>query len=64
MHNQTRVVFNAYLMAVQTLNNAVDASKRFNVLPSVQQTLETRIQDSSVFLQSINLVPVDEMSGQ
>ncbi|NQZ32513.1 MAG: phage major capsid protein, P2 family [Oceanospirillaceae bacterium] len=64
MNNQTRIVFNAYLMAVQTLNNAVDASKRFNVLPSVQQTLETRIQDSSVFLQSINLVPVDEMSGQ
>lgn len=64
MRNDTRLVFNRYLEQQATLNGVSDASKKFNVDPTVAQKLEDRIQESADFLKSINIVPVDEQSGQ
>ncbi|MFP6558155.1 phage major capsid protein, P2 family [Paraburkholderia sp. B3] len=64
MQNNTRELFNAYLAAIAKLNAIADPSKKFAVSPSVQQTLEKRLQDSSAFLNSINVAPVTEQMGE
>jgi len=64
MRNETRLQFNAYLDQVATLNQIPDAAQKFNVDPSVQQTLETKIQESSEFLAKVNIVGVREQSGE
>lgn len=63
MRNDTRRLFNAYLAQLATLNNVESAAEKFTVEPSVQQTLETRIQESSAFLSQINVVGVPEQAG-
>lgn len=63
MRNETRVLFNAYRDQVARLNGVDDATTKFSVDPSVQQTLETKIQESSAFLGQINLIGVGEMQG-
>jgi P2 family phage major capsid protein len=63
MRNETRVLFNAYLQQIAALNGIADAMKKFTVSPSVQQTLETNIQESSDFLKRINIVPVTDQKG-
>ncbi|MFW6032449.1 MAG: phage major capsid protein, P2 family [Phycisphaeraceae bacterium] len=45
-------------------SGVTSASEQFNVEPSVQQTLESKIQESSDFLRSINIIGVDELKGQ
>lgn len=64
MRNETRAVYSAYLAQQAKLNNVASASDKFNVTPSIQQKLETKIQESSEFLKSINIVPVHEMKGE
>ncbi|WP_338728070.1 phage major capsid protein, P2 family [Shewanella baltica] len=64
MRNTTRTLFNSYLGQVATLNGVETATAKFTVEPSVQQTLETRMQESSQFLGQINIVPVTEKSGE
>lgn len=64
MKNQTRVLFNAYLGQIAALSNVPDATKKFTVAPSVQQTLETKMQESSGFLAQINIVPVTDQKGE
>ena len=67
MKNSTRLLFTAFVSQIALLNSvdaAVVATSKFTVEPSVQQTLETRIQESSEFLTQINIVPVDEMKGE
>ena len=64
MKNPTRKHFSAYLAQLATINGVESAAQMFTVAPSVQQTLESRIQESSAFLQSIGIYPVDEMQGQ
>lgn len=64
MRNDTRKLFNAYLGRIATLNGVDDATKTFNVLPNVQQTLETKIQESSDFLGRINMVGVTDQQGE
>lgn len=64
MRNETRVAFNAYVKAIEELNGVPDARTKFAVSPSVQQKLESRIQASSQFLQRINIIPVQEQSGE
>lgn len=64
MRNDTRVVFNQYLSDVAQLNGVASAIQKFTVAPSIQQTLETRIQESSAFLNSINNMGVMEQSGE
>jgi P2 family phage major capsid protein len=48
---------------IATLNGVSDVTKSFSVQPSVQQTIETRMQESSEFLGQINIVGVDEQQG-
>jgi len=64
MDNLTRVRWNAYTAGLARANGGVDVAKKFNVTPSVQQKLEKKIQESSAFLQKINVVPVTQMMGQ
>lgn len=64
MKNDTRVKFNAYLAQLASINGVESAATQFTVSPSVQQTLETKIQESSEFLRRINMVPVPEMAGE
>lgn len=63
MRKETRLAFNAYKAAIAQLNGTADVSEKFTVDPSVQQTLETRIQESSDFLTRINNIGVTEQSG-
>lgn len=64
MKNPTRKQYSAYLAQLATLNSVESAAQMFTVTPSVQQKLESRIQESSEFLKSIGIYPVDEMQGQ
>ncbi|RZJ05745.1 MAG: phage major capsid protein, P2 family, partial [Rubrivivax sp.] len=45
-------------------NGVPSARESFSVIPSVQQTLETRIQESSAFLKLINMIGVRELKGE
>lgn len=64
MRNETRILFEEYSRRIATLNGVSDATKKFTVEPSVQQTLENKIQESGQFLGQINLVGVPEMIGE
>lgn len=64
MRNDTRALFNAYLQQLAQLHGVPDVTTKFTAAPSVAQTLETRIQESSQFLSSINMYGVGEQSGE
>lgn len=64
MRNETRQAYNAYLQQIAQLNGVPSAAEKFAVTNPVQQTLETKMQDTSEFLQRINIVPVTEQIGQ
>ena len=64
MRNETRVLFNAYLHNLAELNGVDSVTQTFNVVPSVQQTMETKIQESSAFLTKINMIGVTEQQGE
>jgi P2 family phage major capsid protein len=64
MRNDTRLVFNAYMAAIATLSGVASAAEKFTVDPSVQQKLETHIQESSDFLKRVNIIGVDEQQGE
>lgn len=63
MRTDTRNAFNAYLDQVARLNNVPSALQKFAVDPSIQQTLETKLQESSDFLGRINVIGVSEQQG-
>lgn len=64
MRNETRLVFNGLLKQVALVNAVSSASESFTVTPSVQQKLESAIQESSAFLKKINIIGVDEKEGE
>lgn len=64
MRNETRIAYNAYLAQLASLNGVPSAAEKYTVAPSIQQTLESKIQESSDFLQRINVVGVPEQSGE
>lgn len=64
MRNETRQKFNALITRIATLNGVESVDKNFTVSPSVQQTLEAKIQQSSAFLSKINMVPVQDQEGE
>ena len=64
MRNDTRILFNGYLEQIATLSHVPSATASFAVDPTVQQRLESRMQESSEFLRRINLIGVDELKGQ
>ncbi|MCW8207622.1 phage major capsid protein, P2 family [Verminephrobacter aporrectodeae subsp. tuberculatae] len=63
MRNETRQAYIELLNQLGRLNTVADASKQFTVAPSIQQKLESKIQESSDFLSKINISPVIEMQG-
>jgi P2 family phage major capsid protein len=63
MRNETRFAFDQFLEAIAKLNGIPSATKKFAVSPSVQQKLETRIQESSDFLKRINVIGVTDKEG-
>lgn len=63
MRNETRQVYNALLSQIGRLNGVAEVVKQFTVAPSVQQRLETKMQESSDFLGKINMTPVVEAQG-
>lgn len=64
MKNDTRLAFNEYLAQQTKLNSVPSAAETFSVAPSVQQRLETKIQESSAFLKRINVIGVRDMKGE
>ncbi|KAF1072710.1 MAG: hypothetical protein GAK45_00145 [Pseudomonas citronellolis] len=64
MRNDTRQHYSAYLDQIAKLSGVASAAHTFAVEPTVQQALETRIQESSDFLTRINMIGVDELKGQ
>ncbi|MCZ4281716.1 phage major capsid protein, P2 family [Kiloniella laminariae] len=64
MKNESRVIFDAYTQQIAQINGVTDPTRQFAVNPTIEQKLENRIQESSDFLKSINIVPVDEIKGE
>jgi len=68
MNKITRAIFSQYIEGVAADNHltitSVELGQKFTVEPSVQQRLEEAVQQSSVFLQMINIVPVIEPQGE
>ncbi|MGL5661379.1 MAG: P2 family phage major capsid protein, partial [Aeromonas sp.] len=64
MRNETREKFTEYTGQLAKLNSVTSAMMQFSVEPSVQQTLETKMQESTVFLGMINMLSVQEIKGQ
>ncbi|MDH0894704.1 MULTISPECIES: phage major capsid protein, P2 family [Pseudomonas] len=64
MRNETRALFNAYLQQLAQLNGVTDVTTKFATAPSVAQTLESRIQESSEFLSRVNIYGVTEQMGE
>jgi P2 family phage major capsid protein len=64
MRNETRLAFNAYLAQIAQLNGVPSALEKFVAAPSVQQTLETKVQESSQFLSRVNNIGVTEQQGE
>ncbi len=64
MKAESRKIYNAYLSRVAEVNETEDTTVQFSVEPSVQQKLETKMQEDSTFLNSINVYPVDELKGE
>jgi len=64
MRPQTRLAYNKLAQRIAEVNGVALATEKFSVAPSVQQTLEAKLQLSSDFLKRINLVGVVEQSGE
>jgi phage major capsid protein, P2 family len=64
MRNETRLLFNAYVSQIALLNGVASAAVKFSVAPNVEQKLEEKIQESSDFLQLVNVVGVPAQQGQ
>jgi P2 family phage major capsid protein len=64
MRNETRQKFNAYLQQLAQLNGVPDVTQKFTVAPTVQQTLESKMQESSAFLSRVNIVGVRDLEGE
>ncbi|MCI3205819.1 MULTISPECIES: phage major capsid protein, P2 family [Pandoraea] len=64
MRKETRAAFNGYLRQLEKLNGVGCVTEKFSVAPSVQQTLETKLQESTEFLKRINIMGVTEQQGE
>jgi P2 family phage major capsid protein len=64
MKNFTRTIYSQLLARIGTLNSVDNVTATFSVAPTIQQKLETAIQESSAFLKSINVIGVGEMEGE
>jgi P2 family phage major capsid protein len=63
MLKPTRLALAAFVAQIATLNDVASANEMFAVTPTIQQKLESRIQESSDYLKLINMIGVTEKSG-
>ena len=64
MRNDTRKKFTGFMGQLAQLNGVDNAAEKFAVEPTIQQKLETKMQESSAFLGMINMIGVVEQSGE
>lgn len=64
MLRETRVAFDQYCATLAQLNRVGSVAQKFSVDPTVEQTLENRIQQTAEFLGRVNVVGVTQQSGQ
>lgn len=68
MKTKTRLLYTTWLSRQAELNGVAEGTvhgeKQFAVDPSIQQVLIDKQRESSAFLTQINIVPVDEQSGE
>lgn len=64
MQNFTRKQFTDFQKRIAEINGVAAVDSKFSVEPSIQQTLETKIQESSEFLKKVNVIGVEEQQGQ
>lgn len=64
MRPETRQAFNSFCQQLARINNIQSPAEKFTVTPTVQQRLENAIQESTAFLQLINILGVDEKEGE
>lgn len=64
MRNETRAALAAYTAGIAKANGVTSVENSFTVTPSVAQTIERKIQESSAFLSAINMMMVPEQTGQ
>ena len=64
MRNETRRLYDAYTTEVAKLNGVGRVDTKFSVNPTVQQRLETKIQESSQFLSKVNVYGVPEQEAE
>ncbi|PFH11006.1 P2 family phage major capsid protein [Collimonas sp. PA-H2] len=64
MKKNTRVAFDKYTARLAQLNDTASVAQVFGVDPSIQQKLETKMQESSDFLKSVNIIGVTELESE
>lgn len=64
MKPETREKLAAYTAEIGKINGAKNVAQTFNVTPTVAQSLELRVQETSHFLSLINIVQVSEQEGE
>lgn len=64
MKNSTRLLYAAYIAQVAALSGVASATEKFSVDPTIQQTLESKMTESTDFLGRINVVGVTEQQGE
>lgn len=64
MRPETRFKFNKAMAKLAELNGVENVAQKFSVTPSVQQKLKEKIQESSEFLNRINIYLVTEQSAE
>lgn len=64
MKKNTRQVFDKYTARLAHLNDTGSVAQTFSVDPTIQQKLETKLQESSEFLGKINIIGVAEQEGE
>lgn len=63
MRNDTRLLYNAYVGTIASLNSVPDATTQFTVAPAVEQKLIERVMASSDFLARVGNITVTQQEG-
>lgn len=64
MKQKTREVFTQLKRETAQINQIIDTSEKFSLIPSVEQRLVDQQGESSAFLKNINVIGVTEQKGQ
>jgi P2 family phage major capsid protein len=64
MNSNTRKALLGYTSQLALLNGVPSATEQFAIAPSIEQTLEKKVQEQAEFLGRINIVPVTLQKGR